>query len=179
MVKLVDLENKWALAIGKILIEFGSIENTTYCILKGFLSEHVENNAENNKLATRISIIINALKTASINEDELNESEKRELILLFENIDKYRRLRNNLAHEPLVLKFYDEHAEGTILEELIVSKKRNMEKCHDLDELQLAAIELENLASGIHIWMANVRSKFIDQGLTNSNLKFVKKYSCS
>ena len=101
MVKLVDLSGKWAAAIGKAFVAFGSIEHTTVVCLEQLPRDKTPRFTASLRLGQRIDLLLEIL--------EAREGEEFSALAL--DLSKAKDLaktRNLIAHNPLVLEFFED-----------------------------------------------------------------------
>lgn len=138
MTKLVDLDHRWALLIGRVFIAFGSIEHLTHECLKEWLKDPIYNHLKNINLSRRIDLVIDLVQTQ--NFDKNNTEYFVSLCRLAKIIAEKR---NILAHNPLVLTLFygnpdfHEIIQSTIKEDIYIT----------FEELEHITIESEDLAN--------------------------------
>ena len=104
MAKFVDLKGHWATAIGNGFVAFGSLEHTIVVCLREIPQDKFQRFARSLRLSQRIDLLLELLEEKSQPEClELSEKLKQVKVLV--------PTRNLIAHNPLVLEFY-EHPEG-------------------------------------------------------------------
>jgi hypothetical protein len=151
LVKLVDLDHKWATAIGRMFVAFGSIESCTYECIDAFAEESIAKYLKGMPLAKRVEVLVDL-----VNSKELEHENKSDFLSNLEKIRKLLEKRNLIAHNPLVLQVYDEETSESVCRERIISvKKKN--KHINYDEIIAIAEKSENLSSSIHLNMAKFR----------------------
>ena len=140
MVKIVDLTGEWAAAIGKAFIAFGSMEWMTVICLRDIPVDRIQRSTKSFSLSQRIDLI-----------QELLEIHEGEVIkLLSEKLSAVKKLaerRNFIAHNPLVLEFY-ESLDGDISHKQVIMSMHKGRRM-TLPELQAFADEAEKLASDL------------------------------
>ena len=155
MVKLVDLENKWALEIGKLFVAFGSIESLTYTSIKAFSTDPIYKHLIKMRLSSRIDVVVDL-----VSNKKLSEPNKREFIDNLKKVKKLAEKRNLIAHNPLVLQLFDNETGQDVFREIILSVKN--ERMHiEFDELMVVSQEAEKLSSSLHRNMAAFRNEGI------------------
>lgn len=138
MAKIVDLDGKWAAAIGKAFVAFGSMEWMTVVCLRDIPIDRIQRSTRSFKLSQRIDLI-----------RELLEVHEGDVFKLFSEtlaaVKVLAEKRNFIAHNPLVFEFY-ESVDGDISHEQVIA---SMHKEHrmTLPELQAFAEDAEKLAS--------------------------------
>ncbi len=139
MAKIVDLQGHWAAAIGKAFVAFGSIEHTTVVCLRQIPRDRIQRFAKSLKLSQRIDLLL-----------ELLESHRHpECTELADKLRQVRSLvptRNLIAHNPLVLEFYEHADGGHAFAEAIAAIHKDGHKI-TLRETQDFAASSERLAS--------------------------------
>ncbi len=102
MVKIVDLNDKWAVLIGRLFIAFGSIERTTHNCLIDWLKDPTYAHISKMRFSQRVDVIIDLLGTL-----EFVEQNKADLIQGLKKAKKLAEKRNIVAHNPLMLDLFD------------------------------------------------------------------------
>ncbi|MCA1931603.1 hypothetical protein [Rheinheimera sp.] len=140
MAKIVDLNDEWALNIGKVFLSFGSLEKFTVdCISKWLDGQRIVYHLTNAPLAQRINIVIDLAKDKYGDREEVQSFSK--------NLNKLLELakkRNLIAHNPLMMVLY----EDSFKEEICSLKDEN--KAITLSDLISLVSEVEGLYSELH-----------------------------
>ncbi len=141
MVKLVDLNGKWAAAIGQSFVAFGSIEHITVTCLQEIPKDRIQKSVSSFKLGQRIDLILELLEAhPGIVYEQLAAKLSRAKELLV--------TRNLIAHNPLVLGIL--HADGKFTHKEAIVSLRGGKRRIELPELQAFAAECEQLASDLY-----------------------------
>jgi hypothetical protein len=141
MVKIVGLRGQWAAAIGKAFVAFGSIEHITIVCLREIPKDRIQKSTSGFMLTPRIDLLLELLEAHQGDAfDQLAGHLKQAKSMV--------QTRNLIAHNPLVLSFYQD-AEGEFTyEESIISLKKEGHKI-SLPELEAFAQRSEELASDL------------------------------
>lgn len=141
MVKLVDLTGNWAAAIGQAFVAFGSIEHVTVVCLKQIPLDLIARSTAKPGLKHRIELITEIL---SGYQGEMFV----DLAAKLKEAGSMAETRNLIAHNPLVLDFY-QRADGAIFHREVI-RALHKEKTITLEELQDFAQRAETLASDLY-----------------------------
>ena len=114
MAKLVDLSGKWAEAIGQAFVAFGSFEHVTVACLEQIPLDSIARSTAKLGLAHRIELINEIL---SAYQGEIFA----ELAAKLEEARNMTPTRNLIAHNPLVMDFY-QRADGTIFHREVITE---------------------------------------------------------
>lgn len=139
MAKLVDIQGHWAAAIGKAFVAFGSIEHTTVVCLKQIPRDRIQRFSKSLKLSQRIDLLLELLESHDLPECSVLADRLRQAKSLVPT-------RNLIAHNPLVLEFYEQANGGYAFAEAIAAIHREGHKI-TLQEAQEFAALSEKLAS--------------------------------
>lgn len=138
MSKLVDLKGDWAMAIGKAFVAFGSIEHTTVVCLRQVPKDSIQRFAKSLKLTPRIELLLELL-------EPYQQPECQELAEKLRQVKGFAQTRNLIAHNPLVLEFYENGKDGYAFGESIAAIHKVGHKI-TLAETQEFAATSEQLA---------------------------------
>lgn len=141
MAKLVDLTGKWAAAIGQAFVAFGSFEHVTVACLEQIPLDPIARSTAKLGLAHRIELIVEIL---SGHEGEIFAN----LASKLEEARGMTPTRNLIAHNPLVMDFY-QRADGTLFHREVITALHK-ERQINLEELQDFARQAEKLASDLY-----------------------------
>jgi len=139
MAKIVDLNHKWAIAIGRVFVAFGGIEYTLFKCLENIPSDNILQSTKNLPLGKRVDLL----------QEILTIHENLEAVELKRNLRKIKTLsesRNLIAHNPLVLDLYSSGNDDVFFKEKIMSLKKP-DKHMYFDELEKLAVDSEELSS--------------------------------
>ena len=139
MARLVDRQGHWAAAIGKAFVAFGSIEHTTVVCLRQIPKDQIQRFAKSLKLAARIDLLLELLEPYS-------HPECAELSDKLRQVKTLAQTRNLIAHNPLVLEFYEDNSGGYAFAESIAAIHKEGHKI-SLSETQKFAADADNMAS--------------------------------
>jgi hypothetical protein len=141
LVKLEDWSGDWAAAIGKAFVAFGGIEHVTVACLRTLPKDNLQKSTKSFRLGQRIDLLIEILEPY----------EKEPYKVLSKHLDRAKALaetRNLIAHNPLVLEFY-ERPDGSIYHEQVIAAMHKDKKV-TLQELQAFADECEALVTELY-----------------------------
>jgi hypothetical protein len=91
--------DKWARSVGAFVINFGNAEMVAF----QWIAKHSPNpvadrdSAIDMKLAKRIEFVCRLIQNSALPEDR-----KKKAIALWRELDKYRKIRNIIAHSPFL-----------------------------------------------------------------------------
>jgi hypothetical protein len=140
-VKLVDLNGKWAAAIGQSFVAFGSIEHLTVTCLQEIPKDRIQKSVGSFRLGQRIDLILELLEAHPgpvFTHLATKLSRAKELLAT----------RNLIAHNPLVLGIL--HSNGGFTHREAIVSLRGGNRRIELKELQAFAAECEQLASELY-----------------------------
>ena len=147
---LINHQERWAAAIGRAFVAFGSIEHVTFLCLHNIPRDRIQRSTSRFKLSQRIDLIVELI-------EKQTESPFQQLSSLLIRAKDLARTRNLIAHNPLVLDIY-EHPDGDILlKQNIVSLLKDDHRI-SLLELETFASEAEKLATELYACAAEVFS---------------------
>jgi hypothetical protein len=139
MVKIVDLQHKWAVEIGRVFIAFGSIEHVTHTALRELPRDPLYSATNKLQLGPRIDLLL-----AILNSREGQAWEQ--LTSLLQTAKELSDGRNLIAHNPLGLDVYvDEQGEPALAES--IRSLRKHEKHMSFAELVALRESSEALAT--------------------------------
>ena len=141
MAKLVDFQGRWAAEIGRAFIAFGSIEHVTVVWLRTIPKDRIERSTQGLKLAPRIDLIVELLEAR---EGEVFAKLRGKLL----RAKELAVTRNLIAHNPLVLEFY-ERADGTMFHKEVIAAMHK-DRVVQFDELVQFATDAETLSSDLY-----------------------------
>jgi len=147
LVKLVDLNGKWAAAIGQSFVAFGSIEHLTVTCLQEIPKDRIQKSVSSFKLGQRIDLILELLEA---HQGHVYE----QLAAKLSRAKELLAIRNLIAHNPLVLGIL--HSDGGFTHKEAIVSLRGGKRRIELPELQAFAAECEQLASELHSCTASV-----------------------
>ena len=143
MVSLVDKNKEWAMAIGRAFVAFGGIEHATVECLRTIPRDRIQKSTQMFRLAQRVDLLLEILESRE--GDEFVQ-----LALCLRRVKELARMRNIVAHNPLVLDFsIPDYSRGMAFTEAIaVTHKQRL--LISLEGVQRFAEDSEKLASEIH-----------------------------
>lgn len=101
MTKIVDLDHKWALMIGRVFIAFGAIEKLTHDCLIEWLQDPIYMHLKNQQLSKRIDLVIELVRSKGFKSDNTEK-----FVILLNAAKRLAEKRNLLAHNPLLLDLF-------------------------------------------------------------------------
>ncbi|MCU8008486.1 MULTISPECIES: hypothetical protein [unclassified Shewanella] len=108
--KIVDLNDEWALNIGKVFLSFGCLEKLTIdCINKWLDGQRIVNHLVNGPLNQRVNIVIDLAKDKYGDCEEFQSFSKH-----LKSLQELGKQRNLIAHNPLMIVFYEDSFEEKI-----------------------------------------------------------------
>jgi hypothetical protein len=146
MVKLTDATGEWAIAVGRVMIAFGSIEHVTLVCLKKIPRDAIYRSTSKLNLAPRITLLLEIL---SVHQGDSFET----LINLLNEALCLAKTRNLIAHNPLTLGIYEEEGNYSYRQEIIALHK---DEVLTLDDVQRCAHRAELLAGDLYGVTASV-----------------------
>lgn len=148
MAKIVDIRGEWASAIGRAFVAFGSIEHVTVVCLREIPKDRIQRSTSSFQLKSRIDLILELLEA---HPGTVFEQLGEKLALAKSMVGT----RNLIAHNPLMLDYY-QHPDGSYThKENIVSLRKEQHRI-TLPELQQFAAKSEQLASELYGCMSAV-----------------------
>lgn len=141
MAKLVDLSGKWAAAIGRAFVAFGSIEHTTVVCLEQLPRDKTPRFTASLRLGQRIDLLVEILESR-------DGSEFSALSMLLSKAKELAKTRNLIAHNPLVLEFFEDDNGDYHFKEHIAAIHKIGHKI-SLSEVEEFAVRSEDLASNL------------------------------
>ena len=141
MVKLVDWSGEWAAAIGKAFVAFGGIEHVSVACLRSIPRDNLQKSTKSLRLGQRIDLLTKILEGY----------EEEPYRLLSQHLGRAKVLaetRNLIAHNPLLLEFY-ERPDGTLYHQEVIAALHRDKKV-TLVELKAFADEAEALANALY-----------------------------
>jgi hypothetical protein len=141
LVKLVDWSGEWSSAIGKAFVAFGGIEHVTVACLRTLPKDNLQKSTKSFRLGQRIDLLIEIL-------EPYERDAYRSLAKHLARAKDLAETRNLIAHNPLVLEFY-ERPDGSIFHEQVIAAMHKDKKI-TLRELQSFAEECEALVTALY-----------------------------
>jgi hypothetical protein len=142
VVKLVDFDNRWATAMGRVFIAFGSMEHTLVVSLRTITKGCIQRTTASMRFGQRIDMLRELLEPypgAACDKFGCSLLRAKELA----------QKRNVIAHNPLMLSFYESPESGISKHETIYSaqKEKHLMTYGALEALVSAA---ESLAEELY-----------------------------
>lgn len=147
--KITNLTGKWSEPLGRAFLAFGSIEHAVLIALRDIPRENIQRAAAKMTLTNRIELLI-----------EIIQSRPEAPYLVFATALKkaasLARLRNILAHNPLVMEIY-ETSDGDFLTKEVIAAIHNEKHRMSFDDLNEFVREAEGLAEQLYECLARIR----------------------
>ncbi len=137
MVRLVDLDHRWAHEIGRVFIAFGSIEYTVHSLLEVVPRDPIHRTTAGLRLGQKLEMLVEIL-------DVRDGAKEAALAALLRRVKPLAEDRNLIAHNPLALDIYLSEA-GEPMSHESIRHMRNSTKhmsFQDVEKLRQAAEEL-------------------------------------
>lgn len=138
MAKITDLKGEWAVAVGRAMIAFGSIEHVTVVCLRNIPRDPLHKSTAALSLVPRVELLLEILAARP-------GKVFSELANGLSRIKPLAKIRNLIAHNPLVLQVFEAENGDYGFKELIVALHK--EQSISLPQLQKFADEAEQLAA--------------------------------
>ena len=141
MAKLVDLAGEWSAAIGKAFIAFGGIEHVTVACLRQLPRDRLQKSTRSYRLGQRIDLLLEILEA-------YEAPPYKQLSASLGRAKELAETRNLIAHNPLVLEFY-ERPDGSYYHQQVIAAMHRDKKI-TLEQLQAFAEESEALTAALY-----------------------------
>lgn len=141
LAKLVDPNGAWSKAIGKAFIAFGYIENITVVCLRELPNDRIQRTTKSFRLSQRIALLVEILEV-------YEGAAYKDLSAKLLRVKELAETRNLIAHNPLVMDFFQREDGALFTSERIAHLHQN--KHITLAELQQFSSEAEALASDLY-----------------------------
>ncbi len=141
---LGEIRNRWALAVGRLILAFGDIEWVSLQCLHALPRDSVYGSLATLPLGRRIALLCEILGA----RPDLGEAAET-LSDLFGRAEELSRVRNLVAHNPTAFGVYHDESTGRIHLVDEISSSKNPNRALTYEELSSAASEAESLASAL------------------------------
>lgn len=152
MVKLTNMSGIWSEPIGRVFLAFGSIEHAVLIGLRDIPKDKFQRTVVRMPLASRIELLIEIIESRS-------EVPYFVFIDALKKAKELAKLRNILAHNPLVLEVYE--AQGNFLTTEVIAAMHNEKHRMSFTELNEFVKEAEGLAEQLYECLARIRQLHI------------------
>lgn len=147
MAKIVDLDDKWAIHIGRLFIAFGAIERTTHNCLIDWLKDPTYTHISKMRFSQRVDVIIDLLQ-----ELQFVEQNKVDLTVGLNKARKLAEKRNIVAHNPLMLDLFDGEFKEVIISNTKVGVTITFEELEQLTkDAESLSTKLINICTKIKL----------------------------
>jgi hypothetical protein len=147
--KLTNMSGMWAEPIGRAFLAFGSIEHAVLIGLRDIPIDSLQRAVIRMPLASRIDLLV-----------EIIESRPEVPYFVFATVLKkakeQAKIRNILAHNPLILEVY-ETGEGNFLTTEVIAAMHNKKHRMSFTELNEFVREAEGLSEQLYECLARIR----------------------
>ncbi|MND87507.1 hypothetical protein D3C76_528280 [compost metagenome] len=148
MSKLIDAD-RWAPLIGNLIIAFGYIESITHDCLRKWTTPTTYKHIKSMPLSQRLDFTIDLLR-----EQNISESIKRSFIEDLLQIHKITKIRNTVAHSPLLLEIIGDETDS--LRE-VICHNTNAHRSIEFDQLASASTEAIAIVDRFYDYLAAIR----------------------
>jgi hypothetical protein len=138
---IVDRADDWAAAIGKAFVAFGGIEHVTVVCLREIPRDKLLKATKSFRLVQRIDLLLEILEAYPAQA-------YRTLAGQLERAKELAETRNLIAHNPLVLEFY-ERPDGKLFHQQVIAAMHRDRKI-TLEELQAFADDSMALSAALY-----------------------------
>ena len=136
----------WACQVGKFLLFFAEIENSTYFALKYLPSDDIFEPISKLRFSSRVDLIKRLINA----ETKIPETLANKTIGLLNKAKQLSEKRNIIAHSPLGMKIFEHPFQGwRYVDETFLANLRNAEKAISFDELLYLASTAEQLSKNL------------------------------
>ena len=140
---MAQLMDRWSMAVGRLLLAFGEIEHTTDASLRLFPRDPISDSLVELPLARRLRLVRSVL----VGRKDLS-NETAVLLRCIDQIVALLTIRNTVAHNPLVMAFYEvEGEEDHRMADELASKKGNQRFTYD--QIAKAADDARSLSQAM------------------------------
>ena len=92
-------DRQWAQVVGSLILHFGTLEYLTFIFIELFSGAAARDAAQKDKFAKRIRTVKELIEKSS-----WSESQKNTALDLWIKVDGHREFRNEVAHNPFIIK---------------------------------------------------------------------------
>lgn len=149
-VNIIYAEQKWIPVIGKFIIDFASIEDSLYHVVRFHLQGTF---VQSNWFAEKINEKIEIFKDVMLSEVLVVKEDEEKLNLLISQIQLLKKTRNLIAHNSLNLSFVEDEQGQISAAGIEIGGKRGANYSVTYDELVQEAKRLEECRSQLDSFM--------------------------
>ena len=139
----------WSEPIGRAFLAFGSIEHAVLIALRDIPRESLQRAVIRMPFASRIELLVEIIESRP-------EAPYFVLATILKKAKEKAKIRNILAHNPLVLEVY-ETGEGNYLTAEVIAAMHNKKHRMSFTELNEFVREAEELAEQLYECLARIR----------------------
>ena len=129
----------WEMLVGRFMLAFGDIENATLLALERISSDSIMRTARSLLLAKRIELLTEILEA----KEGISASARADFIETLARVKSLADKRNLIAHNPLILEFYEHGHTGELVSQGVIASTRNENKRINIGTMQKLVQQLE------------------------------------
>lgn len=148
--------NEWRSAIGRAMISFGELELITYQCLVHLPKEKIEATASRQGFTFRVDLIVEMLGGWKSKSVQITT-----FIQLLKRAREFARMRNDIAHNPVMLNVFANKISNDLAFEHCISTIRGG-RVIDLPTVIEFANEVESLAARMWLQVGKIRNDGIE-----------------
>ncbi len=152
---LAAKEVQWRVAVGRFILSFGSVEWFTFHMLAELPTERLLESTMKLGFGQRLDIVKQLFREKNLDPELSNKA-----IELLENARSLSKIRNLLAHNPLLLNLFDDSVGADL--EYQISKYGEIEARLTIEDLEGYCRDIENLEEEL----GNIREE-IDRAISS------------
>lgn len=153
--KLTNMSGMWSEPIGRAFLAFGSIEHAVLIGLREIPRDKLQRTVVRMPLASRIELLIEIIESRS-------ETPYFVFATALKKAKELAKIRNILAHNPLVLEVY-ETGDGNFLTTEVIAAMHNEKHRMSFTELSEFVREAEGLAEQLYECLARIRKLHLQE----------------
>lgn len=138
---------KWAEMVGRFILAFGDIENITYICLSRLPKDSIYKSVSKLRFAQRVDLLLEILR----GQDGLAQTLVEQFANQLEDAKTLAKVRNTVAHSPLMCVIYEHPTEEWRHIEYRVANSMNEDKYVTLESLADTTKQTEKLAAGLYV----------------------------
>jgi hypothetical protein len=143
------MSGMWSEPIGRVFLAFGSIEHAVLIGLRDIPKDNLQRTVVRMPLASRIELLMEIIESRS-------EAAYFVFATALKKAKELAKIRNILAHNPLVLEVY-ETGDGVFLTTEVIAAMHNDKHRMSFTELGEFVREAEGLAEQLYECLARIR----------------------
>jgi len=140
---------EWRAVVGKAIVSFGELELITQQCLVHLPTDKISETASKLSFTRRTDLIVEILESWPAPGDEVSR-----FIEMLKRARKLAETRNHIAHNPVMMNLFLDHAKRPFAKRGIVSARGD--RLIELEELKEFADEVEDLAATMWLQIAKV-----------------------